>query len=99
MYPPKDYPGEQIGIADPEIEVKAEALTHPKRGEYLLQFLPKQYRDSVLGDLEERFPVWCDKYGIKGARQLYWWHVLTTTGYAVSEVVGKLVSWFWKLVS
>ena len=56
--------------------IDGNAAKPPKAPAYVLELLldPKK-ADAVIGDLEERFPKMCAKYGIARARRWFRWQV------------------------
>jgi hypothetical protein len=76
----------------------------PRNAEFLLCLVcPKDKCDALVGDLEERYPSMCQKFGEDRARLWYWWQVirclapLIFEGVKILSGIGKMVEVFWKL--
>lgn len=65
----------------------------PELGEYLLYFLPKQYRESFIGDLEEEFHQMCTKFGLRKANIWYYVQVGSSFWPLLKAVLRRLIKW------
>lgn len=51
----------------------------PVSAKFLLLLLPRRYRETLIGDLEEEFTlIVLPQYGVRRARYWYWWQVLVS---------------------
>lgn len=66
----------------------------PGVAEKFLWLLPKHIRDPLLGDLEENYPITCQKFGWRYARFWYWWQVLTSIGFSIVRVFVKMAKFY-----
>lgn len=77
-------------------DINEKALTldsnsiRPGVAEKFLWLLPKHIRDPLLGDLEENYPIACQKFGCRYARFWYWWQVLTSIGLSIARAFVKM---------
>jgi len=63
---------------------------HPLWTKYLLfTCIPRQYRDEVLGDLDELFAAARSERGLRRARQYYAFQAITTAAYFIVWVVSR----------
>lgn len=82
---------------------KPEPVPPPRKAELVLRFLlPKDARESLLGDLEEEFrTIMVPKYGLRTAKVWYWKQVAASVWPVFRSVLGKwiAVAWFGKLAA
>lgn len=65
----------------------------PQFGEYLLYFLPKQKRESLIGDLEEEYHDVLERQGTRRAWFWYYGQVCMSFLPLLIAVIGRIVRW------
>jgi hypothetical protein len=69
----------------------------PARAEFVLFMLSRECRVDVLADIEEWYPGWCERFGVRRAKFLCWWRVTCCVGGALLESAGRVAEVFGKL--
>lgn len=68
-------------------------ISPPQLATWLLcLFLPKADRDNIIGDMDEHFPKWVERHGLRTARLLYVKDACTMIYPAVAKLIVKLAS-------
>ena len=74
--------------------------THPtpKIADWLLCiFLSKEQRDYIIGDTEEAFPKWVERYGVKKARSRYYREVFSVVKPGLIRFLLGIVAATWAI--